>query len=101
MPLLVVGAANGFISANAITGALSLFDEGAGTISALLGSLQYGTGMIDSALVGYFAGDTPRSMAGVIEFMYLACMLCPWGLLPSDAVHTKGITKAGLRPVCD
>jgi DHA1 family bicyclomycin/chloramphenicol resistance-like MFS transporter len=99
--MLVVAAANGFISANAIAGALSFFNEGAGTVSALLGSLQYGTGMIGSALVGYFAGDTPRSLAGVIAFMCLGCMLCAWCLLPSDPVHPKPRSKAGWRPVSD
>jgi DHA1 family bicyclomycin/chloramphenicol resistance-like MFS transporter len=88
-PLLLVVAANGFISANAIAGALSCFDEGAGAVSALLGSVQYGTGMIGSALVGYFAGATPRSLDGVIAAMCIGCMLCAWWLLPSDAVYVE------------
>ena len=88
-PLLMVVAANGFISANAIAGALSGFDEGAGAVSALLGSVQYGTGMIGSALVGYFAGATPRPLDGVIAVMCIGCMLCAWWLLPSTAVRAK------------
>lgn len=97
-PLLVVVAANGFISANAIAGALSYFDEGAGAVSALLGSVQYGTGMVGSALVGYFAGNTPRPLDGVIAVMCIGCMLCAWWLLPSSAVQTRA-KHSGLKPV--
>jgi DHA1 family bicyclomycin/chloramphenicol resistance-like MFS transporter len=101
-PLLVVVAANGFISANAIAGALSHFDEGAGAVSALLGSVQYGTGMIGSALVGYFAGSTPRSLACVIAAMCIGCMLCAWWLLPSDAIQAKAKSKkGGLTPASE
>lgn len=82
-PLLVVIAANGFITANAIAGALSCFDEGAGAVSALLGCVQYGTGMLGSALVGLFADATPRPVTGVIAVMCVASMLCAWLLLPS------------------
>ena len=99
-PLLVVVAANGFISANAIAGALSCFDTGAGTVSALLGSVQYGTGMIGSALVGYFAGNTPRSLSNVIAVMCIGSMLCAWWLVPVDLRHTSA-RKAGLEPLSD
>lgn len=99
-PLLVVVAANGFISANAIAGALSCFDEGAGAVSALLGSAQYGAGMIGSALVGYFAGDTPLPLDGVIAVMCIGCMLCAWRMLPSDTVQNRS-KQAGLRAVSE
>jgi len=42
----------GFIVANSIAGALSIFPERAGAVSALIGAIQYGTGIIGSALVG-------------------------------------------------
>jgi DHA1 family bicyclomycin/chloramphenicol resistance-like MFS transporter len=85
VPLLIVVAANGFISANAIAGALSCFAEGGGAVSALLGCVQYGTGMVGSALVGVFAGATPRSLEAVIASMCIGSALCAWLLLPSRA----------------
>lgn len=91
IPLVFVVAANGFISANAIAGALSHFDEGAGAVSALLGSVQYGTGMVGSVLVGTFAGA--RSTLNVIAWMCVASMLCAWLFLPGRAGKRHAITS--------
>ena len=64
--LCVYVAMNGFILANAISGALAGFPMRAGAVSALLGAIQYGSGVIGSAIAGAFADGTPWPMGWVI-----------------------------------
>lgn len=45
VPLFVFVSATGFIVVNSITGALTNFPERAGTVSALVGAIQYGSGI--------------------------------------------------------
>jgi DHA1 family bicyclomycin/chloramphenicol resistance-like MFS transporter len=51
------------IVANSIAGALASFPNRAGAVSALVGAIQYGTGIVGSAMVGAFADGTPWPMA--------------------------------------
>jgi DHA1 family bicyclomycin/chloramphenicol resistance-like MFS transporter len=74
VPLFVFVAANGFIVANSIAGALADFPERAGTVSALVGALQYGSGIIGSALVGALADGTPWPMGLVIGVAGIGCL---------------------------
>ena len=60
--LFVFVSATGFIVANSIVGALALVPQRAGAVSALVGAIQYGSGMVGSALVGTFANGTPGPM---------------------------------------
>lgn len=60
------GSMNGFILANAVAGALSSVTTRAGTASALIGAIQYGSGMAGSALVGVFADGTPWPMGAIM-----------------------------------
>lgn len=64
--LFVFIAATGFIVANSIAGALSDFPDRAGAVSALIGAIHYGSGIIGSALVGAFADGTAWPMGLVI-----------------------------------
>jgi DHA1 family bicyclomycin/chloramphenicol resistance-like MFS transporter len=66
VPLFIFVSASGLIIANSIAGALSGFPHRAGAVSALVGALQYGFGIIASALVGAFADGTPWPMGWVI-----------------------------------
>lgn len=59
-------AMNGFISANAISGALADFPTRAGAVSAVMGSIQYGSGVVGSAVAATFADGTPWPMGWVI-----------------------------------
>jgi hypothetical protein len=52
-------AMNGFVTANAISGALADFPMRAGAVSALMGAIQYGSGVAGSAVAGTFADGTP------------------------------------------
>lgn len=65
-PLLVFMSGSGFIVANSITGALADFPQRAGAVSALIGAIQYGSGIAGSGLVGAFADGTPGPMGWVI-----------------------------------
>lgn len=68
-------AMNGFITANAISGALSGFPSRAGAVSALVGSIQYGSGVIGSAVAGAMADGTPWPMGCVIALSGLGSLL--------------------------
>ena len=57
---------NGFILANAVAGGLASVQTKAGAASAVLGAIQYGSGMIGSGLVGLLANGTPVPMGCVM-----------------------------------
>lgn len=76
VPLFVFIAATGFIVANAIAGGLALFPERSGVVSALVGAVQYGSGVVGSALVGVFADGTPWPMGCVIAVCGIGSFLC-------------------------
>jgi DHA1 family bicyclomycin/chloramphenicol resistance-like MFS transporter len=58
-PLFVFIAASGLIIANSIAGAMNRLPHVAGSASALIGAIQYGTGVIGSGLVGLWTDGTP------------------------------------------
>ena len=76
MPLILFCSASGFIVANSLAGALAGFPERAGAVSALVGSIHYGSGIIGSALVGVFADGTPWPMGCVIAFAGIGSAAC-------------------------
>ena len=67
-------AMNGFILANAVAGAMSSFPTRAGSVSALVGAIQYGSGVVGSALLGVFANGTPLPMSTIIALAGLGCL---------------------------
>ena len=96
-PLFVFISATGFIVANAIVGALARFPRHAGTVSALVGAVQYGSGMIGSALVGAFADGTPWPMGCVIALAGIGTAACTWLLRPTPATAAAAETKGEPR----
>lgn len=66
LPLFLYISMAGFIIANSLVGALHDHPEQAGTVSALVGALHYGSGIAGSALVGFFADGTPNPMSCII-----------------------------------
>ncbi|MXV36895.1 MULTISPECIES: multidrug effflux MFS transporter [unclassified Saccharibacter] len=66
IPLFFYTATSGFIVANSLTGALHQHPRHAGAVSALVGAVHYGSGILGSALVGVFADGTPRPMTAII-----------------------------------
>ncbi|SDG38632.1 MFS transporter, DHA1 family, bicyclomycin/chloramphenicol resistance protein [Paraburkholderia phenazinium] len=95
IPLFAFAAATGLVVANSIAGALGAFPKRAGAVSALVGSIQYGTGILGSALVGLFADGTPWPMGCVIALMGLGSALCAMRLVPDTIVSTAEVTSAG------
>ncbi|WP_268810814.1 multidrug effflux MFS transporter [Caballeronia sordidicola] len=93
IPLFLFISATGFIVANSIAGALGSFPERAGAMSALIGAIQYGTGITGSALVGLFADGTPWPMGCVIALMSIGSLLCAMLLVPVAAA-SSGEAKA-------
>lgn len=80
VPLFFFASATGFIVANAIVGALDRHPDQAGLVSALIGSFQYGTGILGSACVGYFANGTPFPMGLTIAVFSVGSLLFSLGL---------------------
>ena len=85
VPLFLFVGVTGFIVANSIAGALACFPERAGAVSALVGAIQYGTGILGSALVGAFANGTPAPMGWVIAAMGVGSYACARFLVPHTA----------------
>ena len=92
VPLFLFISAAGFIVANSIVGALAGFSERAGAVSALVGAIQYGSGIIGSALVGAFADGTPWPMGAVIALAGIGSLLCARLLVPAHAPGTLSET---------
>ncbi|MER8390006.1 multidrug effflux MFS transporter [Mesorhizobium sp. M0166] len=68
-------AMNGLILANAVAGALSSVQRRAGAASAVVGAIQYGSGMVGSALVGVLANGTPVPMGSVMALAGIGCLV--------------------------
>jgi len=99
-PLFMFVAATGLIVANSIVGALDSFPHMAGAVSALIGALQYGTGILGSGLVGAMADGTPKPMAAVIAVFGAASMVCAFWVVKSKpyvGVETKGNESTAQR----
>nr|WP_320012769.1 Bcr/CflA family multidrug efflux MFS transporter [uncultured Desulfobulbus sp.] len=82
VPLFIFVSTTGLIVANSITGAMALFPERAGAVSALTGAMQYGSGILGSGLVGIFTDNTPWPMGWVIAVCGIGCLLSTLLLLP-------------------
>lgn len=62
---------NGVVAANSTAAALDGVPEIAGSASALIGSLQYGSGVISSLLLAWLSTDTPMTMIGIMTIFTL------------------------------
>ena len=76
LPLFAFLSMCGFTIANSISGALTNFSKHAGAASALVGTIHYGSGIIGSALVGFFADGTPWPMGAVMAIAGIGSFLC-------------------------
>ena len=67
VPMLFVFSMNGIIAACSNAAALAQVpDEVTGSAAALIGSLQYGSGMISSALLAMSSDGSPAAMCIII-----------------------------------
>jgi DHA1 family bicyclomycin/chloramphenicol resistance-like MFS transporter len=94
IPLFLFVSCTGLIAANSITGALNLFPGVSGSVSALIGASQFGTGIFGSALVGVFADGTPRPLGALMAFFGIGSMLCAVLLVPRGNASTEGGSPA-------
>lgn len=87
--LFLFVSATGFIVANSIAGALAGFPERAGTVSALVGAVHYGSGIVSSAAIGAFADGTPWPMGSVIALAGVGSLSCAWLLVPTTRTAAR------------
>ncbi|BES60943.1 multidrug effflux MFS transporter [Dysgonomonas capnocytophagoides] len=85
LPAVVTGiffffSMNGFIAACTTAAALDGVPQMAGSASALLGSMQYGSGVISTLLLTLFGNGTPWTMSWIIALFatLAALMMKPW-----------------------
>jgi DHA1 family bicyclomycin/chloramphenicol resistance-like MFS transporter len=78
-------AMNGLILANGVAGALSSVHQRSGAASAVVGAIQYGSGMVGSALVGLFANGTPVPMGIVMALAGIGCLVSVAVTMRADA----------------
>lgn len=64
---------NGIIAASSTAAALDAVPGNAGSASALIGSLQYGSGIVSSLLLATLSDGTPWTMAWIIALFALGC----------------------------
>ncbi|WP_041639823.1 multidrug effflux MFS transporter [[Mannheimia] succiniciproducens] len=86
VPIFIMFSMNGIIAACTNAMALdSVQPEIAGSAAALLGSLQYGSGILSSLLLAYFSDGTPHTMAWIIALFVGLCAVIGWGQRPRSA----------------
>lgn len=86
VPMFFVFSTNGIIAACSNAAALSKVpNEITGAAAALIGALQYGSGMISSALLAVFSDGTPLAMCVIIT-VFIALSACMAFLTHSDSI---------------
>ncbi len=80
--IFVFFSMNGIIAATSTAAALDAVPGHAGAASALIGSLQYGSGIISSLLLATMSDGTPWTMAWIIALFSVASMLLALRTLP-------------------
>lgn len=79
IPMFLVFSMNGIVAACANAAALNtVSDEMAGSAAALLGSLQYGSGVIPSVLLAVFADKTAATMTIIIAISIFLSAVMAW-----------------------
>lgn len=79
IPIFLIFSTNGIVAACANAAALNTVpDEMAGSAAALLGSLQYGSGVIPSILLAVFADKTAGTMTIIIAMAIFLSAVMGW-----------------------
>jgi DHA1 family bicyclomycin/chloramphenicol resistance-like MFS transporter len=77
VPLFFVVSSLGFVSTNAMAGGLAVDPSRAGTVSALLGSSQFGLAGLITAAAGLISPHPAVSMAAAIFVCALGALVFP------------------------
>ncbi len=79
LPVFVFFSMNGVIAASATAAALDGVPPGlAGSAAALIGSLQYGSGIVSSLLLAALPKETPHSLIVVMAVFAAGCAAMAW-----------------------
>lgn len=89
VPMFLFVSATGLIVANSVAGALAMYPDRAGAVSALVGAAQYGAGIVGSALAGALADGTPWPMGLVVALGGIGSLLCTGLLKPRTSVKME------------
>lgn len=76
--IVVIFGTNGIIAACTTAAALDMAGDKAGTAAALVGSLQYGSGIISSVGLALFANGTPWPMGWITFGCLVICTYLGW-----------------------
>ena len=91
LPIFVLFSTNGIIAATSTAAALDEVPvKIVGSASALIGSLQYGSGIISSLMLATLASGTPWTMAWIMALFTVLSALIAW--LPADKLAGKAST---------
>ena len=74
-PIFVVISMSGAVVANSVAGALSAFPRKAGAASAVIGAMQFGIGIVTTAMTGWFADGTAFTYAWIIALTTVCGLL--------------------------
>lgn len=85
VPLFVCIAGYGFVAPNATAAAMASQGRIAGSASALMGVLQFGTGAVSGTIVGLLNDGTARPMGFTIAALYCCAALLRFFVLPRFA----------------
>lgn len=78
VPVFVFFSMNGIIAASSTAAALDEVERNAGSASALIGALQYGSGIISTLLLAHFRDGTPWTMTWIIALFTTMSALLLW-----------------------
>lgn len=79
LPVFLFFSMNGVIAASATAAALDGVEPGlAGSAAALIGSLQYGSGIVSSLLLAALPKETPHSLIVVMAVFAAGCAVMAW-----------------------
>lgn len=94
LPLMIFAcllyvAATGLVLANSVAGALNCFPDASGSASALVGALQYGSAMLGSAAVAFFANGCVLPLGSVVAVCGIGCLLCALSVPRASALDIE------------
>ncbi|MBF7683438.1 multidrug effflux MFS transporter [Acinetobacter sp. B5B] len=76
--LFIFFSMNGVVAATSIAAALDMVPQTAGSASALIGSMQYGSGVISSLLLTLGKGDSPQAMIVIMAIFATVSAFIAW-----------------------
>lgn len=96
LPVFLMFSMNGIIASCANAAALAAVESRmAGSAAALIGSLQYGSGILSTLLLTRFADGTPRPMAAIITVFVALSAVTAWAGSHKNARPEPGVARTG------